>query len=181
MSQVQTDDSLLIECIIKREGGTRVAIGHNPVKQTHYHFKPINEKDPTAPHVCAVLDDHLGMFLAVRESYRRYKPDQEPALEVPPADDDVSIDLKNDPNDLLSITNVDGLDNKWLEKYSTEHLGIPFSDKAKLLERAAEYGLTDFAKNAAPARIVKEIIKAIIEQQKAGANAFTAGNSTATE
>lgn len=47
--------STLIECLLKRAGGSEVE-----VYGEHYHFKPEagREEDPKAPHVCAIPNEH---------------------------------------------------------------------------------------------------------------------------
>ena len=55
-------DAMLIECILKRDGGTKVDLGG-----TTYHFSP----DSEGRHVAMVADpDHIGRFLSITEGYR---------------------------------------------------------------------------------------------------------------
>ena len=55
-------DAMLIECILKRDGGSKVDLGDNT-----YHFAP----DSEGRHVAMVADpDHIGRFLSISEGYR---------------------------------------------------------------------------------------------------------------
>ena len=55
-------DAMLIECILKRDGGTKVELGN-----TTYHFAP----DSEGRHVAMVADpDHIGRLLSISEGYR---------------------------------------------------------------------------------------------------------------
>lgn len=55
-------DAMLIECILKRDGGTKVDLG-----DLTYHFAP----DSEGRHVALVADpDHIGRFLSISEGYR---------------------------------------------------------------------------------------------------------------
>jgi len=57
---------MLIECTIKRTGGTKLTIG-----ATNYHFKPVNVDDEEAPHVCEVADGaHAKRLLSIKEAYK---------------------------------------------------------------------------------------------------------------
>lgn len=60
-----------IECILKREGGTKVTIG-----KTDYHFAP----QPDGAHVADVQDDeHVQRFLGIPEAYKIYRGEKPPA------------------------------------------------------------------------------------------------------
>lgn len=53
---------MLIECLIKRVGGT-----HVDLQGVHYHFRPAL----TGEHVCEVQDEnHVDLFLRIPEGYR---------------------------------------------------------------------------------------------------------------
>lgn len=54
-----------IECILRRDGGTRAEIGGK-----HYHFAPLED----GAHVAAVENpDHVDRFLSISEAYRVYR------------------------------------------------------------------------------------------------------------
>lgn len=55
---------MLIECKLKRQGGSKIDIGG-----TAYHFKPASD-EPGAPHLCDVKDKlHAQRFLGIAEAY----------------------------------------------------------------------------------------------------------------
>lgn len=63
-----------IECILKREGGTKTAIG-----EIEYHFAP----QADGAHVADVEnEDHQDRFLAISEGYRLYRPGKTKAVET---------------------------------------------------------------------------------------------------
>lgn len=60
-----------IECILRREGGTRAEIGG-----TTYHFKPVDL--PDAPHLADIADrEHIARFLSITEGYRLAESESE--------------------------------------------------------------------------------------------------------
>lgn len=70
-----------IECILRREGGTRAEIGG-----TEYHFEPLAD----GAHVAEIAnDEHADRFLAIPEAYKVYrgkdKPTGEPRAVTAPA------------------------------------------------------------------------------------------------
>lgn len=163
----------LIECMIRRKNGTEVTMGgKHPINQRHYHFKPIDPSNPRSPHVCEVEnEDDFDSFMAIKEGYRRYKPDQPPAMRIaPPAPEPSIPNLRDRYDDVLSIRNVDELDNEWLAVFSNETLGIKSTDRAALVEHAGLYGIE--TKKSQPAlQIIRLIIHAMIDQEKRGAAA----------
>ena len=77
-------DAMLIECILKRDGGSKVDLGDNT-----YHFAP----DSEGRHVAMVADpDHIGRFLSISEGYRIPVTEQ-------PSSDSLSYDDEEDSDD----------------------------------------------------------------------------------
>lgn len=67
-------EAMLIECILKRDGGTKVDLGDNT-----YHFAP----DSEGRHVAMVTDpDHIGRFLSISEGYRIPRPSTSPVAQA---------------------------------------------------------------------------------------------------
>lgn len=65
----------LIECILKRPGGSRIDLG-----DVIYHFKP----QASGAHVAEVADDqHARRLLAIRESFRPYTGELSEPVEEP--------------------------------------------------------------------------------------------------
>lgn len=59
---------MLIECILRRVGGTRVTMGNPPV---NYHFKPADPTVEDSPHIADVSDPrHAKRFLEIKEAYK---------------------------------------------------------------------------------------------------------------
>lgn len=127
----------LIECILKRKGGTVVNFGFHKNRLVVYHFKPLDQTDPESPHVCNVENaEHYERFVNIPEAYREYFPDEEymPAMQVPtPTESTDPFDPRNDFKDLLSV-NPDDVSNDWLAKFSTVILDIKPTAKQKLAD-----------------------------------------------
>lgn len=164
---LEADD--LIECILKRKGGTVVEFGFHNKKKSKYHFQPLNPLDPDSPHVCNVPnDDHYDRFLDIPEAYRAFDPDEdyEPVMSAPAPSDNDDYDPRNDFNDLLSV-NPEDVSNDWLGKYAETILKIKVSQKQKLADAATkQYGLEfDYATTTA-VDIVRLILVANIEAER---------------
>lgn len=70
---------MLVECTIKRKGGTRASIG-----KTNYHFEP----DKDGRHVANVSDKaHLKAFLMI-DAYQPFIEDEDEADDQAPEEDD---------------------------------------------------------------------------------------------
>jgi len=70
------EENFLIECLIRRQGGTKVTFGKR--REVVYHFSP----NDGMHHVCPVRDpDHRRTLLAI-EGYKVYDPDGEPLPDV---------------------------------------------------------------------------------------------------
>lgn len=68
-----------IECLLKREDGTRVTFDAWPNEQfpdvtapdAEYHFKPVDRKNPRSPHVADVTNEHhAARLLSISTAYR---------------------------------------------------------------------------------------------------------------
>lgn len=171
----------MIECVIKRKGGSIHTMGHHAATQRHYQFKPEDPSNPLSPHVCAVDDegDYVA-FLTVKESFRRHVSTNKPVLSIPSQDESIQINLKDDINDLLSIDNPDTLTNAWLEKFSREILDIEINNKVELIDLASEYGLS-FKKSNSPSTIVRGIVVEMIKEEKRGSAAYVSGIDTSDD
>ena len=90
-----------VECIIRREGGSRVTIGKNT-----YHFKP----QADGAHVCEIdHPPHLSRLLSISEGYRVYDPDlvDEPAQEPEPAPEPKPAPVTTEPQPAAPESPVD--------------------------------------------------------------------------
>ena len=165
---LELDD--LIECILKRTGGTVVEFGFHNKKKIKYHFQPLDPLDPDSPHVCNVSNnDHYYRFLDIEEAYRAFNPeeDYEPVYSAPTADNNEdNFDPRNDFNDLLSV-NPEDVSNDWLGKFATTILEIPIKQKQKLADMAtAQYGLEFDYKTTSATDIVRKILVERIKEER---------------
>jgi len=165
----------LIECMLKREGGTAVEFGFHNLRKIKYHFAPLDASDPESPHVCNVAnDEHYKRFLSIPEAYRPYDPEEEysPAMSMAnPTEDDDNFDPSNDENDLLSV-NPEEVDNKWLGDYAKNVLKTPVTQKQKLADLATDqYGLEFDYSSTTATDIVRMILVERIKEEKNASDA----------
>ena len=127
----------LIQCLIRRKGGTKVPFGHNVATQKVYHFKPIDDSE-NAPHVCNVEnDEHADTFLSIREAYRLYRGGAGAVDAIPVAKPltDEDDPYKNRYDDILSI-DFDLADNEVVAGWAKEVLDLTTAKSAKIREKA---------------------------------------------
>lgn len=101
---------MLIESIIRRAGGTQVALVHPDSKKgtkVEYDFKP--QPSTGLAHVCPVkISAHIETFLAIPEGYRKYGSEEEETLDM----GDASIDPPMEP---VVTTSTDQADDDDIE------------------------------------------------------------------
>lgn len=131
-----------IECLLKREGGTKVTFGRNALKQVVLHFKPVIDGDITSPHVAEVADDLMCPLqnkrvvdILLDNKPRAYAPfDGEQAVipddESPEEEDE--IDSYDDS--VLATLDADTVSNKWLDRFCRDVLGLDPKAKGKIAE-----------------------------------------------
>lgn len=134
----------LIECLLKRKGGTIVNFGFHNKKKSVYHFRPLDLEDPESPHVCEVNnEEHYQRFLNIQEAYRPFNPDEEyePVMQAPLAPEMDDYDPRNNFDDLLSV-NPEDVSNEWLGQFAEKVLGLTIRQKQELADMATtQYGL----------------------------------------
>ena len=161
----------LIECFIKREGGTEVPFGFHGAKQTVYKFQPIDSEDPDSPHVCNVADEaHYQRFVNIPESYRPYdhSAEYEPVIAVVAPSGSDNFDASNNMFDILSV-NPDDVSNDWLMAYAGEVLKA--KQKQKLADMATtQYGLEFDYNTSTTTDIIRMILVKRIEEERNGDN-----------
>ncbi len=142
---------MLIESIIKREGGTRVDLDRK-----QYHFKPkqVDGVGPgdELPHVCEVEDEkHITTFLAISEGFREFgKVPEELEEVVDGIVDDIQLDPEAMSNDEL---------NRWATK-----MGINPSSKVSIFDYAFNSYGEELDKRLSPANMIREIVKLDLEE-----------------
>lgn len=167
-----TQDNL-IECIIRRKGGTKVDFGFSNNKKVEYFFQPIDSTDPDSPHVCNVADEsHYQRFVNIPESYRGYYPDEEyQAVSALPSPAPID-DYEEDENifDILAI-NAEEVSNDWLIKYGKEVLKV--KSKQSIADLATTQYKLEFNYDTATAVDILRMI--LVERQNQERNADNLG------
>lgn len=177
MSKIDLNSTSIVECLIKRKGGSDVPFGFNAAKQVVYRFRALDEKDPESPHIADVSnDDHYDRLISIRESYRPYNhKNYEPVTQIPSAtnDDDEEEFDPTDGNDLLSV-DLNSVSNDWLQAFAKDVLKLPPKNKEKL----AAYASTTYELDLASSMTANEMIRSIaIERKKEERNAHEAALS----
>jgi len=162
----------LIECILKREGGSIIDFGFSGRKKITYRFQPLDPNDPESPHVCNVPnDDHYDRFMDIPEAYREFDPsvDYEPVISLASPLPVGDYDSKNQFDDLASV-NPEEVTNDWLLQYAKEILGVGKSKQAIADLATSQYGL-EFDYNTSTATdIIRMILVKRIELEKNAEN-----------
>ena len=144
-------NKMIVECTLKRAGGTEVTI-----EDRSYHFKP--EAD-NGPHVAIVEHPQdLACFLRVPESYRLIGAAPEAGENESPS--------KYDYSDLSGITNVDELEKPWLEGFCREVLGVEPNDRAGLEKAMREGGLEPKSAKQTFVSMIRDIVQATIDDDR---------------
>lgn len=180
-NKVDLTQENLIECILKRKGGTIVDFGFHANRKVNYHFKPLDPTDPDSPHVCNVPnEDHYKRFVKIPEAYREYFPDEEytPVMQLPDADDDIDpLDPRNDFNDLLSV-NPEDVSNDWLIKFSNEILKISGKNKQEIADYAIKHYSLEFDyKTTTSSEILRMILVERIKEERNASEAAEQGKA----
>lgn len=164
----------IIECVLKRKGGTLVNFGFHNRKKSVYHFQPLDPNDPDSPHVCNVEnEEHYERFVNIPEAYREFFPDEEyePVVELSSPAPQQDYDPRNDFNDLLSV-NPEDVSNDWLEKFTKTILGITLKQKQELADYLKKtYGEEPDYKSTTAAELARLILKQRIQEEQNASDA----------
>lgn len=175
MKELNLNSETLIECMLKRNGGTSVDFGYHGAKAIKYKFLPLDPNDPDSPHVADVDNEaHYERLLSIREAYRKYSSEQEyePIINIPAPKNDEDYSSKNQFDDLLSVE-LNTVSNEWLEQFSGEILGIAHTQKQELYDMAVEqYGLEITYKTTTANEIIRKIATARQAEEKAANEAL---------
>ncbi|WP_151721060.1 hypothetical protein [Acinetobacter ursingii] len=176
MSKVDLKSETLVECLIKRKGGSDVPFGFSAAKQVSYRFRPLDANDPESPHIADVTnDDHYDRLISIRESFRPYsQATYQPATQIPSANtnDEDGFD-PTDGNDLLSV-DLNTVSNDWLQAFAKDVLKLPPKNK----ERLSLYASDTYEIDLAHSMTANEMIRSIaVERKKEERNAHEAALS----
>ena len=171
-------ESVKIECLIKRRGGSEVTFGKNAATQVKYHFKPVDPANPDSPHVADVADDeHINRLLSI-PGYRIYRDQAKPLASLALTPEPDNYQPEDEYADLVGI-DADVVDGDWLHGFSRKVLAIDPKSKAKLssrLKKSYEQTLPD---GASANDYIRAILKNMIAEQEA-ASSLAQGNNTET-
>ena len=72
MNNINIESKTLVECILRRTGGTQIKFGYHGAKATVYNFLPLDSNDPDSPHVADVPNqEHYNRFISIKEEIGR--------------------------------------------------------------------------------------------------------------
>lgn len=166
----------LIQCLLRRKGGTKVAFGNNEATQTVYHFKPLDPNLPGSPHVCEVdNEEHADRFLSIREAYRLYRGGNDHVDKIP-VTKGAEVDegkFKNRFDDILSI-DFETADNTTVSKWAKEVLELTPSHSAKIREKAASLDV-EVKKGDNMNELLRKIGKAMQAEERAASEQASKG------
>lgn len=168
VADTNSADGDMIQCLLRRKGGTKVTFGHNRATQKTYHFKPIDESDEQSPHVCNVDDeDHADRLLSIRESYRLYRGDSGyvDKIEVTRGANTDEGAFINKFDDILSI-DFETAENDTVADWAKEVLNLTPAHSAKIREKAASLNVK-VAKGDNMNEILRKIGQAMQEEERA--------------
>lgn len=174
MSKIDLKSTTLVECLIKRKGGSDIPFGFSAAKQVTYRFRPLDTSDPESPHIADVTnDDHYDRLISIRESFRPYSPaTYQPATQIPSANTEDVFD-PIDGNDLLSV-DLNTVSNDWLQAFAKDVLKLPPKNKEKLSQYASETYEIDLAHSMTANEMIRSIA---VERKKEERNAHEAALS----
>lgn len=172
-------ESVVIECLLQRKGGTRIELPGPEGRPVPYHFKP--EQDD-GPHIAKVgHPPHIKRLLGIPEAYRLVAgelpelatvADIVPVVTAPAA---VKASPDADPFDDLANLAVDTLSNTELERFAVDVMGLENpKDKAAVIEFAKRNFELDISKKTGLADAIREVAKRIVQEERE-ADAFVEG------
>lgn len=173
MSKINLESETLVECLLRRKGGTQVPFGRHGSNHTVYNFQPVDPNDPESPHVADVPDyDHYDRLMDIREGYRAYNhEDYEPTYQIPAANPEAqNFDSKNNMFDILSV-DPNTVSNDWLAAFAKEVLDLPPRTKTKIAEYALTKYEVELSQQLTANEMIREVLKLRIEEEKRSAAA----------
>lgn len=168
VAEANREDGEMIQCLLRRKGGTKVTFGNNRATQKTYHFKPVNADDENSPHVCAIDDEeHADQLLSIREAYRLYRGGAGVVDKI-----EVTMGAENDENafvnrfdDILSI-DFETAENNTVADWAKEVLELTPSHSAKIRQKADSLNVKA-AKGDNMNELLRKIGQAMQEEERA--------------
>lgn len=168
VAEANSADGEMIQCLLRRKGGTKVVFGNNRATQKTYHFKPVNADDENSPHVCAIDDEeHADQLLSIREAYRLYRGGAGVVDKI-----EVTMGAENDENafvnrfdDILSI-DFETAENNTVADWAKEVLELTPSHSAKIRQKADSLNVKA-AKGDNMNELLRKIGQAMQEEERA--------------
>lgn len=168
VAEANSADGEMIQCLLRRKGGTKVTFGNNRATQKTYHFKPVNADDENSPHVCAIDDEeHADQLLSIREAYRLYRGGAGVVDKI-----EVTMGAENDENafvnrfdDILSI-DFETAENNTVADWAKEVLELTPSHSAKIRQKADSLNVKA-AKGDNMNELLRKIGQAMQEEERA--------------
>ncbi len=135
---------MIIECTIKRKGGTVVDMNTQV-----YHFRETEQTKGC--HCCEVSnEEHLSKFLAISESYRIFgSKDDQPKND----DDEPGLDDELDPEEMSNNELISWAESK----------GINPKSKQSIQDYALTHHEADLDHRMSPVNMIRSIIKIELE------------------
>ena len=168
VAEANSEDGEMIQCLLRRKGGTKVTFGNNRATQKTYHFKPVNADDENSPHVCAIDDEeHADQLLSIREAYRLYRGGAGVVDKI-----EVTMGAENDENafvnrfdDILSI-DFETAENNTVADWAKEVLELTPAHSAKIRQKADSLNVKA-AKGDNMNELLRKIGQAMQEEERA--------------
>ena len=159
---------MLIECLLKRVGGSDISFGQNVLRQVVYKFRPVDE-DNTSPHLCEIDNkDHINRLLSIRPKvYVEYIVGQGAQFE----DEDFEAaeptgDEEDFSDSMLSTVNPDTVSNRYVEGFARQVLNVNPKDKKAISAIYKQNTGKDLRTTMSATAMVRECLRCLVNDAK---------------
>jgi len=160
---------MLIECLLKRVGGSDISFGQNVLRQVVYKFRPVDEKDNTSPHLCDIDNkDHINRLLSIRpKAYVEYVEGQGAQFE----DEDFEKaeptgDVDDYSDSMLATINPDTVSNRYVEGFARQVLNVNPKDKKAISVIYKQNTGKDLKATMSATAMVRECLRCLVNDAK---------------
>ncbi len=160
---------MLIECLLKRTGGSDVVFGQNVLRQVVYKFRPVDEKDNSSSHLCEVDNkDHIAFFLSLRPKvYVEYIEGKGAQFE----DEDYEAaepkgEVEDFSDSMLSTVNPDTVSNRYVEGFARQVLNVNPKDKKAIAAIYKQNTGKDLRTTMSATAMVRECLRCLVNDAK---------------